>query len=81
MPLPLFIQPTSPTFHTPYLPNTLHATYLSDTLHRAANLLRCSMEPVEVPAWDLGHDVVQTGFEAGSGGHGSRIRDGRQRDT
>ena len=51
------------------------STYLSHTLHGAADLFGHSVEPVQVPSWDLGHDVVQTGLEAGRGRLGGGVLD------
>lgn len=41
--------------------------HLSDTLHGTAYFMGHAMEAVQVPAGDLGDNVVETGLEAGCG--------------
>ena len=48
---------------------------LSYALHGAADLPGHALEAVQVPARDLGHNVVQTGLKAGSGLLRHRILD------
>lgn len=42
-------------------------THLSHTLHGAPNAVGGVLEAVQIPAGDLGHNVIQAGLKAGRG--------------
>lgn len=45
----------------------METPHLSDALHGAAYFRGYALKAVQVPAGDLGHNVVQTGLKAGRG--------------